>query len=288
MMKTAMFALLVSIIAATFAISPAYSQSTIVAAPTVVDPTLTPGSAFSVDITIQEVTGMLGYGFRLTYDPTVLMATGFMSNVPFTQAWPSGITDGHVDVAYTMPIPEYTGVDLYSGDPAYPMATIDFTVLDYGVSGLDLSMVVIADVFGGATVPMVNNGVFSNIPTTGVAVVFNAYLLSSRKLPAGGIQTATEQVENIGMWTTKAKVRFVVVDLGGAVVATSEVIGVVMPGEVLRVSADFDTTGWELGDYRVRYTLEYLTFDGAAGVWTQGAHGGLDGQTIKYKTFTLQ
>jgi len=282
--KTATFALLVSILASVFATAPAFAQNTTVAAPTIIDPTLTPGYSFTIAITVHDVMGMLGYAFRLSYDPSVLQATSFATNDPFTEAWPSIIGDGYVDVSYSYPIPEYFGQDVPAEAEPYTMATITFTVLDYGFSPLSMSNVVVTNVFGGWTYPMLTQGWFSNVPATGVAVAFNAYLLSSRKLSAGGIETATEQIENIGMWTTKAIVRFAVVDLGGAVVAMAEQKVTITPGQVLRLSADFDTTGWELGDYRVRFTLEYATAYG----WVLGAHGGLNGQTVKYKTFTLE
>jgi len=117
-MKTAIFALLVSMIASTFAIVPAHSQgTTVTATPEIISTAKTPGSPFSVNITIQDVTGMLGYSFRLSYDTNVLTATGFTTYTPFTYVWPSSIDDaaGTVDIARTWPLPEYSGSDVFPG-----------------------------------------------------------------------------------------------------------------------------------------------------------------------------
>jgi len=283
MMKTAIFALLVSMLASTFAIMPAFSQGEpTLAAPTVVDPTLIPGSTFSIDITVQDVTGMLGYAFRLTYDPTVLMATGFESYAPFTEAWPSGLHLGYVDMAYTWPLPEYFGTDAVE---PLPVAKIDFTVLDFGKSGLDLSLVAVADVFGGSTVPMVNNGFFSN-PNVGANVVFQATLLGHKKV-SGNTESVTTQVQDVGTAVTWARAKWIVVDALGVVVASAQSTALITPGQTLRLSADLDVTTWDRpASYNVQYTVEYFVFNGATGGWVLGTKG-TSSKTTVVKSFKL-
>jgi hypothetical protein len=220
--------------------------------------------------------GMLGYQFSLNYDPNVLTATGFASYAPFTMAWPSEITEGQVDMAFTWPIPEPFGTDVFPEDPALPVARIDFTVVDYGVSGLALNGVIIAHVAGDGTYPFVVSGVFSNIPQTGVQVKL---LYGSVKYwwlwGSMVMQTLTATIKNTGSYTTKAFARFIVKDIHGAVVYSADTTPVVItPGQTLKPSVTFDTTDWDRpGIYIVKFSAYYLTFDGTMGVWKQSKAG---------------
>lgn len=157
-------------------VPPSYaSQGSFMAAPEVngLEANLTPGQTFYINITVWNVTGMLGYAFRLSYDTNVLTATSFRSYAPFTQEWPSSIheTEGYVDMAYCWPIPEFFGTDVFPEDPPLPVARIDFAVDSYGFSSFDLSAVnpqgrpyaTIVDVFGGSEEPTVVNGSFYNV-----------------------------------------------------------------------------------------------------------------------------
>jgi len=138
------------------------SQSTTLAAPIIVDKTLKPGSTFSINITIANVTSMLGYQFVLSYDTTVLSATGYSSYLPFDYAWPSKISDaeGYAAVAYTTPFPEYIGFE--AADPV-PIARIDFTVDARGSSLLDVHSTVLSNIYGEMVPHDVVDGFFANI-----------------------------------------------------------------------------------------------------------------------------
>lgn len=140
----------------------AAEPQTMLNAPTIVDTSLTPGSFFSIEITVKHVSGMLGYQFILSYNTSVLTATGFVSYAPFTEEWPSKINDtaGYAYMAYTYPIPEYFGFDTFTPKP---IARIDFTVDDYGYSLLDLHDTLITDIYGGFISHKVGDGFFANI-----------------------------------------------------------------------------------------------------------------------------
>jgi len=292
-MKTAIFALLVSILASTFAISPAFSEGTTVAAPTIVDPTLIPGSSFTIDITVHDVMGMLGYAFRLTYDPDVLMATSFATTSPFIQGWGEpAIYPDYVVMAYTWVLPEYFGTDVFPGDAPLPVATITFSVLDYGVSALDLSLVVIANVDGSSTYPTVVSGVFSNIWPAGtqpgdVYVALNTGFVGKRKVQVtDGIETLTAQLENQGLVTTKAWATFIVRSSSGELVdelTSTEVY--IAPGTNARVSVDLDVSSLaHPASYTVEITGWYVGFYGT----TLSRHGGVAAaKTTVAKTFDL-
>lgn len=120
--------------------TPVYASSgpAVVSAPIIVDRSKRPGSTFSINITIANVTEMWGYEFILSYDTRVLTATGYSSYEPFSFAWPSEINDtaGYVAVAYSMMMSESVGFSTV--DPT-PIVRIDFTVDTLGTSLLDLA-----------------------------------------------------------------------------------------------------------------------------------------------------
>lgn len=103
--------------------------------PTIIEPTLTPGSTFSIDVTVAHVEGLWGFQFVLYYNTTVLTATGYSSYAPFTVEKPSEINDtaGLASVSYSMQMGEKVGFSTV--DPA-SIAKIDFTVDSNGTSDL--------------------------------------------------------------------------------------------------------------------------------------------------------
>jgi len=229
-MKTALILpLIASILALTFAISPAASQGGTILAVSpseIANTSLGSGSSFTLDITVFDVAGMFGYGFTLHYDTSVLTATSFASQMPFTQAWPSLIDDamGLVEVSYTYPVPEYFGLDVYSFDPPFTVAKVYFTVDNWGISALELGPTKIPDCNGGVIEHTATGGIFSNIgplpqnPYVGLTAAF----LESRHFKMSkdpeGFQTLTGQIENKGTETTSARVRFTILDsMGGPI-----------------------------------------------------------------------
>jgi len=277
--------LIASFLAMTFATAPALAPVTpTLAAPQIVDPALIPGTAFTADFTISNVEEMLGYQIWLKWDPTIIKATAASTEYPFTYGWGDSpkIEEGYLYMVFSYPLPELTG---FYGDLA--IAHVTFEVVDYGVSALELYNTIIVHISNPDGIPhTVQSGVFSNIPQTGVHVFYTGYFLRYRVLK-GNIQTATTQLESDGTATTKAKAKWVVFDALGGVVATAESTTTIMPGQVLRLSADFDTTTWERpASYTVEYTVEYLTFNGSTGEWVLATHGG-SAKTSRIKTFIL-
>lgn len=275
-----MLPLIASILALTFAISPVLSQGTTLAVSSAIDTNLGPGSSFTVDVTVHDVYGMLGYGFTLYYDTNVLTATNFVSYPPFIMAWPSQIDDsmGLVEMSYSYELPELFGLDVYSEDDPFPVATITFTVDDWGVSALNLENTKISDCNAGLIDHIVVDGCFSNIPETGVYVGLNTGFVENRHFKVSKepdvFQTLTAQIENMGTATTKAMARFRVLDEMGGIIGTLESgEATITPGQTLRLSADLDTTTLDLpAAYYVEVQVEYVAFTG----WMLGRHGGAD------------
>jgi len=77
-----------------------------VSPPTIIDVTETPGTTFSINITVADVSAMWGYQFYLYYDTTVLTATNYATYPPFNTPWPSEINDD----------PTVTGEKVGTGD----------------------------------------------------------------------------------------------------------------------------------------------------------------------------
>jgi len=147
------------------AILPAFAPASTLAAPDIYDTTLGPYSTFSIDITIDDVSAMWGYNFKLVYDTNVLTAIGYGTYAPFNVPWPSEINDtgGYVLVAYSMKLGELVG---FSTTTPAPIARIDFSVDAYGWSFFDIQDSVVSDIYGNPIAHIVDDGFFANIIAT--------------------------------------------------------------------------------------------------------------------------
>ena len=132
-----------------------------------------PGSTFSVDIVVTDVTDMYGYEFKLNYDTRVLTATAIslVGNIlePGYFPWKQEINDaltpvtGRVWCAVTQELGAVGGV---SGSGL--LATITFSVDALGVSDLDLYDVELRDPDGALITTEVSDGYFSTYPIVSV------------------------------------------------------------------------------------------------------------------------
>lgn len=293
MKNTFIMSVIAAMLASTFIVTPAFAQeASMIVAPTI-DDTLAPGLTFTSPIIVVGGMGMLGFDLQLNYDPTIIQATGFTPMYPFTFEWFSSIANpGEVMLSYSFPIPEPVGLD--TNDPVI-IATVEFTVLAYGVSELTLHGVKIVDVAADEILTTLYNACFSNVwPGTvtpeQLNVGFTMAKVEYRKMSVtfdGTTQTLTAQMENFGLYQTKAVMKFRVLDSSGGVVAglTSEAFQMTAGG-VQRVSVNLDVTGLDMpATYIVEFHVEYVGFTG----WTLGQHGDLTStKTVKTIWFTLQ
>jgi len=148
-----------------------YAQNAVLSAPSPFsDETLTSGSTFFINITIDDIQNLWGYQFALSYNTSILTATDFVSYSPFTFQWPSSINDtlGQVTIAYSR----------LFGDPGTtyseptPIAGINFTVDDLGESALNIHDSELSDPSGNTIYHEVVDGYFTNmqLPTHDIAV----------------------------------------------------------------------------------------------------------------------
>jgi len=128
-----------------------------------IDPGLGPGSTFTVEIWVRNVTDLVGVEFKLGYNKTVLNATSITYGGVFG---PPGdyfplISAIYYDAGYLhYSIMEMFGQPGFTGDGR--AATINFTVLSFGESVLDLYDTILG-IESGAMPHDVLDGYFSNI-----------------------------------------------------------------------------------------------------------------------------
>lgn len=151
---------------AAFVIQPGFAQMTTLSAPGIADTTKTPGSSLSVEITVADVENLWGFQFILSYDTSVLTATGYTNFPIFYLEEPGEINDseGYVSIAFHMAYGVPAG---YTGTTW--IAKIDFTVDDYGASQLDIHDSILSDPLGAPIGHIEADGYFLNVAGVPVA-----------------------------------------------------------------------------------------------------------------------
>jgi len=168
---------LVSLSLATLPVSA--TNGAVLSAPFIVNQALTPGSDFYIEITVANVSKLWGWEFKLSFDPSVLQGkltydttgdlvpdSAFTPYYPFAPPdglqWGTPVTNntgGFIAVAYSMALGETVGFSTV--DPA-PIGRIDFHVIAFGGSYLDLQDTVLTNIPGAITHDVVD-GYFANV-----------------------------------------------------------------------------------------------------------------------------
>jgi hypothetical protein len=140
--------------------------------PEIIDPTMTPGTTFSIDIQVDDVFDLYGYSFSLSYDTYVLVCLGVIIVPPNTD--PHFLTEISVDD----PLGEVSvSVDYYSPAPPITllsnttMVTIFFMVQNYGCTVLDLHDTLLTNPSGDPITHEVGDGFFCTL-IADVAIVW--------------------------------------------------------------------------------------------------------------------
>lgn len=280
-----MLAIIAGLLAATFAMPSVSAQGTVLAVPYIVDTSKTPGTTFSIDITVDDVEFMFGYEFILRFAPSVLQAIDFVSYDPFSDVNPVYIGEGYISSAANYPIPEYFG--LWTTDPV-PLGSVTFKVIGEGLTELELYYTVVVDVYGKLIEHTVGNSMFSNIVWTEpytVAVKLDSAFVESRFFKISKeedvFQTITGQFENVGTVGTCAELTIKVFDSMGAKIADlTSIKDFILPGQKLRLSSDLNAAGLELkpATYLVEVGVKYISaWDYSSHEWTSGRKGDVTG-----------
>jgi len=127
----------------------------------IIDPSLTPCSNFSVNVSIVNATNVYRCSFRLNYNPTIL----YVLNVTIGNFFPSNAMQsieidnslGSVNVAVWLTPPQQP----ISGSGA--LATFDFHVKDLGSSEINLSDISLMDDVGSLLPFTKEDGAFNNV-----------------------------------------------------------------------------------------------------------------------------
>lgn len=118
-----------------------------------------PGSTFSINITVSNVTDLATCIFNLTYDPQVLTWIGF-DFVQTQGEYPTAVLTGNT-------ITGYAWICLYYLSPitvtSAPLAVLRFYVNSYGITPLTLTDTELLDQYGDPIVHNTFNGIFANI-----------------------------------------------------------------------------------------------------------------------------
>ena len=161
----------------------------------VVDETLGPGESFSVDIVISDVTNLGGYEFQLSFDSSLLHVTDVTVVTDWfapVKIWKKIFNSGLVWPVVTLPEGTVVGVD-----GTGTVATIDFTVDDYGTTVLDLHDTLLGDPFADPISHQTNDGFFTNNPLTHDVAVISVTALPTA-VPQGDPVYINVTVENQG------------------------------------------------------------------------------------------
>lgn len=139
-MHTFLLIVTVSVLLIRLPVAKATSGTVLSVSPTsIVDPALSSGSTFRIDITVADVQQLAGYQFILSYDTAVLTAIDYGFYPPLDDPSPSEVNDasGYVELSATLPIEDWESGGLTTVDPI-SIAWIEFIVDDVGMSVLDL------------------------------------------------------------------------------------------------------------------------------------------------------
>jgi len=164
--------------------------------PELIDPTLSPGSEFSIDIQIDDVFELYGYAFYLSYDTNVLTCLGAVIFPPTND------THFTMEISIVDQMGEIA-INVSYYHPAEPITilsnttvmTIYFQVQSYGCTVLDLHGTLLTDQYGGSIPHDVGDGFFCTL-IADVAVV--GVELSQNFVYPGRTVNITVIVANLG------------------------------------------------------------------------------------------
>jgi len=214
----------------------------------ITDPTMTPGSTFSIYIYVDDVSKLWGYQFALSYNTTVLTAINTVSYDPFaTNVTLPAINDTGINGMgwVSMAVATYYG-DSNGVTTTEPLriARIDFTVDALGVSVLDLHDTKLMNPDANKIAHTSADSSFANIEVHNL--VITSVTASPRRVPAPGDPvTINVTVANKG---DVNKLFNVTVKFDGTSIGNETNLFLVQ-GDNATISFTWNTTGVALGEY---------------------------------------
>ena len=149
-----------------FAIAPAFAPATSLTAPVIVDPLKAPGTILTVYVTIDDVTDLYSFDYKMAYNPAVLQCVSYT---------PIGASPNFMRTDLSKPY----GIDNTLGEVWFsgirfraggfttgillPFLSMKFNVVGRGISALAMHDIVFTDTLGNPITPIVlTNGSFDN------------------------------------------------------------------------------------------------------------------------------
>lgn len=210
------------------------------------------GETFSVDVTITDVVDLTGYEFKLGYDTAVLTATEITIGDFFT-TYITWADDIYEDEGYV-----HCAISVKWGEPGVNgsgvLATITFSVDDYGDSVLDLYKTKLTNSEGYPIYPDVIDGYCY---VSGASLWAKVVTVKKRYMDICTIQTIKGLITNKGEEGTYVRAQFVIVDATTHTpvdVATSDELWIDPVASVM-VTAEWHAG--EPGSYYVKGVIEF-------------------------------
>lgn len=231
--------------------------------PYIWDPTMVPGTEFTVDIIVENVENLWAYQFWLSFNPDVLQGVS-VENGAFL-----GSAGGEVVVAPGAGFDNVAGElklfgafikfettpphDTYLADGSGVLATVTFEVVGNGKSSIILGYDTrLSDKWAYEIPAELEHGQFANAEVHDVAVTHistNAYYCVQ-----GDPLEITVVVENLGDFTETFDVEVYSVQMGGSgeeIFIGIEAVENMAPGDSVTLTFTWDTTGVSLGSYHI-------------------------------------
>lgn len=162
----------------------------------IIDPTLIPGSQFSIDIKLESAIDLYGYKFTLSYDTSILTCLGAIIIPPNNDT--NFSTEINMDDSYG-----YITINVTYSSPANPITilppttivTIYYQVQSFGCTDLDLHDTGLIDQYGASMPHDIDDGFFCTL----IADVAITYIEASpNKTYSGRIVNVSVVAANIG------------------------------------------------------------------------------------------
>jgi len=222
----------------------------------IIDPTLTPGSQFNIDVKLEGVVDLYGYEFYLSYDTVILTCLGAIitplnNDTNFNTEISMVDSDGYVRINVTYH-PPAEPISILS---ATTIVTVFFQVENYGCTALDLHDTKIVDQYGSPLAHDVVDGYFCTL----IADVAILHVETSRNATyPGRIVNVTVVAANVGNLTTSFNVTAY---YGDNPIGTQPVIDL-PPGANITLIFNWDTTGLlPCNNYTIKAEASHVPYE---------------------------
>lgn len=162
----------------------------------IIDPTLIPGSQFSIDIKLESAIDLYGYTFTLSYDTSILTCLGALIVPPTNDTHFTTEIDIEDNSGYiTINVTYYSPAEPITILPPATIVTIYYQVQNFGCTELDLNNTQLIDQYGSLMPHDVDDGLFCTL----IADVAIVYLKASPNMTySGRLVNITVVAANIG------------------------------------------------------------------------------------------